>query len=195
MLNIPMYCIVWSIFILGFGFQGSHVAYPRVISESAKISFMAIISRAVQVRPWKFYMILFITTVTLEKKFSVNSGQLGFGLIRSRVNIDSSTPNALPWPITTELSTLRPIFGIRRQNCIRNVKNLTALGQTFFNRKLSILKLITDNLYLGVYCPWRWYLPTFAEANKIYIKGQINATCSRWIRFKYARRKGEDSLF
>ena len=60
-----------------------------------------------------------MTVGTHKKIFNSNFVQLGLhGFYRGPIS-DNGTSNALKSPSTTELTTLGPIFGIRRQNSTR----------------------------------------------------------------------------
>ena len=50
--------------------------------------------------------------------------------------LDNGTSNALRSPLTTELRTLRPKFGIRRQNSIRITLQLTKI---FWSKMVNTL--------------------------------------------------------
>ena len=97
---------------------------PRVFTKSTKINVLAITSRTVRDRSWKFYMMFFMTIESHKTNFSFNFVQLGLhGLYRWPIS-DNGTTNALLTPSTTELSTLGRMFGIRRQNFTRKTLSL-----------------------------------------------------------------------
>ena len=54
-----------------------------------------------------------------KKIFSVNSGELGLHVSYRGPISDNGTSNPLKSPLTTDLTTLGHIFGIKRQNSIR----------------------------------------------------------------------------
>ena len=60
-----------------------------------------------------------MTVGTHKKIFNLNFVQFVFHVLYRGPIYDNGTSNALKSPSATELTTLGPIFGIRRQNSIR----------------------------------------------------------------------------